>query len=95
MMSTSEEMTVIGRMVTEYAEVKRRVTVLEERAREYGAEITRIGKALSNPRFGSLEIELAAMPAREAIKELLADLRAARERRTQLLASLREFGLEG
>jgi len=94
-MSTNEEMQVIGRVVTEYAEVKRRVTVLEERAREYGAEVTRIGKALSNPRFGSLDIELAGMPTREVVEELLADLRAMRERRTQLLASLREFGLEG
>lgn len=94
-MSTNEEMQVIGKVVTEYAEVKRRVTALEERARGYGAEITRIGKALSNVRFGSLEIELAAMPTREAVEELLADLHATRERRTHLLASLREFGLEG
>lgn len=94
-MSTDEEMQVIGRVVTEYAEVKRRVAALEEQARRYGGTMMRIGKALSNVRFGSLEIDLAATPRREALEEVLTELREARERHAHLLASLHKLGLEG
>ncbi len=37
-MSKQEEMTVIGGMVTELGEVKRRVTALEERIRQHSKE---------------------------------------------------------
>ena len=94
-MSTDEEMKVIGRMVTEFTEIKRRVTALEEQAWRYGEELGRIVKVLNSIRFGSLEIDLTAMPTREEITELLADLQAARERRDQLQASLNQLGLGG
>jgi hypothetical protein len=94
-MSTDEEMQVIGRTVTEYAEVKRRVAALEELARQHGGEMMRIGKALNNVRLGPLEIDLAAMPTREAVERVLAELREARERHAHLLASLQKLGIGG
>lgn len=94
-MSGDEEMQVIGRMVTELAEIKRRITALEEQGWQYGRELEQVSKTLLKIRFGTLEIDLDSLPTREALMELFADLRVARERRDQLQSSLRQLGLEG
>ena len=95
-MSKQEEMAVIGGMVTELAEVKRRVAALEERIRQHGKELSRIGKELGQLlMFGSVEIDLAALPTSDALEDLLSELREARERQTQLQASLQKLGLRG
>jgi predicted nucleic acid-binding Zn-ribbon protein len=83
MMSKQEEMAVIGGMVTELAEVKRRVAALEELIRQHGKELSRIGK----------ELDLTALPTSDELGELLSEWREARERQIQLQASLRELGL--
>jgi hypothetical protein len=94
MMSQEEEMMVIGGMVTELAEVKRRVAALEERIRQHGKELSRIGKELSQLlMFGSMEVDLSALPKSDALEELLSELCEARERQTQLQASLQKLGL--
>ena len=94
-MSKQEEMAVIGGMVTELAEVKRRVAALEELIRQHGKELSRIGKELGQLlMFGPREVvDLTALPTSDELGELLSEWREARERQIQLQASLRELGL--
>jgi predicted nucleic acid-binding Zn-ribbon protein len=94
MMSKQEEMAVIGGMVTELAEVKRRVAALEERMRQHGKELSRISKELDRLlMFGPAEVDLAALPTSDALEELLSEWREARARQIQLQASLQRLGL--
>lgn len=93
-MSKQEEMAVIGGMVTELAEVKRRVAALEERIRQHGRELSRVGKELGQLlMFGSSEVDLAALPTRDALDELLSEWRETRARQIQLQESLQGLGL--
>jgi hypothetical protein len=97
-MSSDEEKAIIGGLVIEYGEAKRRVIALELEASRIGRTLMEVGKALEQPalmvqRAPIFEQNLSALPERQVIVDLIEEMRAARRRRDELQKSMKEYGL--
>ena len=98
-MSSDEEKAIIGGLVIEYGEVKRRIVALEVEAGRIGRILTEVGKALEQPalmvqRAPIFEQNLSTLPERQTVIDLVEEMKAARRRRDELHKSIKQYGLE-
>jgi hypothetical protein len=98
-MSSDEEKTIIGGLVLEYGEVKRRIVTLEAELGRMGSIFEHLGKAFLQPslmvqRRDLFEKNLSAMPERQAVLDLLEDLQTTLRRKDELQKSIKQYGLE-
>ena len=90
-MSDEQEMAARGRMVTEYADLKRRLLTLYEEAKRLGKMLETFGHQLGNdPGTPGLQ---STLPNIDRIPALLAEYREASEHKIRIEKSLREMGI--
>lgn len=96
-MSGDEEKAIIGGLVLEHGEVKRRLLSLEVEAGRIGRALSEVGAALQQPGLmirPDFEKSLSAVPERQALVDLIEELRATRRRKDELQKSLKAYGLD-
>jgi hypothetical protein len=98
-MSGDEEKAIIGGLVLEHGEVKRRLAALTVKAGQIGRALQVVGAALLEPnhmiqRRAEFEQNLSAVPERQVLMDLVEELRATRQRRDDLQKTLKEYGID-
>jgi hypothetical protein len=97
-MSSDEEKAVIGGMVMEHGEVKRRLVALEEEAKKAGRVLGHIEVALRTPsgaaKSKQFEANITEMPTPETVKGLIDEIREKTKRKDELQAALKQYGIE-
>jgi succinate dehydrogenase/fumarate reductase flavoprotein subunit len=99
-MSSDEEKAVIGGIVLEYGEVKRRLVALEAEANRMGRALEKIGILFRSPaqsvqtRSTELNSALTELPERKNVVDTVEEIRAAIKRRDELQKSIKQYGLE-
>jgi uncharacterized protein YlxW (UPF0749 family) len=98
-MSGDEEKAIIGGLVLEHGEVKRRFATLTVKAGQIGRALQIVGAALLEPnlmiqRRDEFEQSLLAVPERQALIDLVEELRSTRQRRDELQKTIKEYGID-
>jgi hypothetical protein len=96
-MSTEEELTVIGRLVKDTAESKRRVALLESRLKELSAALTKAGGQINGllnaVSYADLEASLAAIPTAESVLTAYRDFLQEKKRYAELSERVKSLGI--
>jgi hypothetical protein len=100
-MSSDQEKAIIGGLVLEHGEVKRRLVALDVEAKRIQSLLSRIEAALGQPMLiirspkpTELDKNLDALPNPEAIKAIVEEIKEKKQRMQELQASLKQYGVE-
>jgi hypothetical protein len=97
-MSTDQELAVRGRMMTEYVELKQKITLLDAEAHKMGAALRNIGDKLSARPFAlepsQLQGWLNNIPERDRITALATEFHQAMKRKGELRREFKNLGLD-
>src|SRR5437763_13055039 len=98
-MSNDEEKAIIGGLVLEYGEVKRRIVALELEVGRIGSIFEWLSRAFLQPALmvqhhDEFEKNLSDMPERKVVLDLIEEHRAKLRRRSELQKLTKQYGLE-
>jgi hypothetical protein len=98
-MSSEEEKAIIGGLVVEHGEVKRRIVALESELGKIGSIFEHLGRAFMQParmvqQRDEFEKNLSALPERQHVIDLIEELQTAKRRKDELTKSIKECGID-